>query len=186
MPTKSPDYLSALDVAPDGTRFDLLPPHVTNALKGREFVVFRVPDDASDTVACTERFGIPLENGANTIIVRFKKGGAEYFAAVVGLTSTRIDVNGAVRRALGAARISFAPREDSVAGSGMEYGGITAFGLPSDWPVLVDTAVMDRESIVMGAGVRAAKLLLSPSALLTIPGVSVTSLAKQRSSVEQA
>lgn len=105
---------------------------------------------------------------------------------MVGLTSTRIDVNGAVRRALGAARISFAPREDSVAGSGMEYGGITAFGLPSDWPVLVDTAVMDRESIVMGAGVRAAKLLLSPSALLTIPGVSVTSLAKQRSSVEQA
>jgi prolyl-tRNA editing enzyme YbaK/EbsC (Cys-tRNA(Pro) deacylase) len=97
----------------------------------------------------------------------------------VALASTRIDVNGAVRRALGASRISFAPREDSVAGSGMEYGGITAFGLPSDWPVLVDAAVVDRQSIVMGAGVRAAKLLLSPSTLLAIPGVSVIALAKQ-------
>lgn len=176
---QSPSYLSALDVVLDAARSDLLPAQVANSLNCQDFIVFSVPDDASDTAACTERFGIPLDDGANTIVVRFKKDGGEHFAAVVALASTRIDVNGATRRALGAKRISFASREDAVAGSGMEYGGITAFGLPAHWPVLVDSAVMDRQSVVMGAGIRAAKLLLSPSTLLVIPRVSVVALATQ-------
>ena len=30
---------------------------------------------------------------------------------------------------------------DAVALTGMEFGGITALGVPADWPVLVDAAV---------------------------------------------
>lgn len=178
----SPDYLPALDVVPDAARVELLPTQVTRSLSGLDFVVFNVPDDASDTAECSARFGIPLDDGANTIVLRFKKDGGEHFAAVVSLGSTRIDVNGATRRALGAQRISFASREQAIDGTGMEFGGITAFGLPPDWPVLIDSAVMDRETIVMGAGIRAAKLLIPPSALLALPNVAVVALAKQEPS----
>ena len=58
----------------------------------------------------------------------------------------------------------------------MAFGGITAYGLPADWPVLVDAAVMTREQVVMGAGVREAKLLLDPQLLACLPNVKVLPL----------
>ena len=95
---------------------------------------------------------------------------------MVSLGSRRLDVNGAVKAHLGAKKVSFADRETATALTGMEFGGITAFGLPDDWRVLVDAAVMERSEIVMGAGVRAAKLLLSPGVLTTLPRVEVAEL----------
>ena len=154
----------------------LLPAHVIAALPAGGVGVFRVDDDASDTAAFSERYGFGLEDCANTIVLRFKKGGAEHFAAVVSLGSVRLDINGAVKAALGAQRLSFAKREDAVERSAMEFGGITAFGLPADWPVLVDEAVMTREQVVMGAGIRQAKLLLAPDVLRALPAVQVAPL----------
>jgi len=154
----------------------LLPAHVIAALPADGVGVFRVDDDASDTAAFSKRYGFGLEDCANTIVLRFKKGGAEHFAAVVSLGSVRLDINGAVKAALGAQRLSFAKREDAVERSAMEFGGITAFGLPADWPVLVDEAVMTREQVVMGAGIRQAKLLLAPELLRSLPAVQVASL----------
>ncbi|WP_109476972.1 YbaK/EbsC family protein [Paraburkholderia sp. C35] len=174
----TPDYLSRLDLLPEAERFVRLPNRVAHSLDGQDVMVFNVPDDASDTDACRARFGIPVEDNANTIILRFRKDGAEHLAAVVALAGKRIDVNGAARRTLAASRISFASRDEAVDASGMEYGGITAFGVPVDWPILVDTAVLERQTIVMGAGIREAKLLLAPSVLLTLSNVSVVAVAK--------
>ena len=50
--------------------------------------------------------------------------------------------------------------DDAVALSGMEYGGITPIGLPADWPVLVDSAVLERDVVVIGSGLRRSKLAL--------------------------
>jgi prolyl-tRNA editing enzyme YbaK/EbsC (Cys-tRNA(Pro) deacylase) len=94
----------------------------------------------------------------------------------VTLGSLRLDVNGAVKAVLGAKRISFAQREIATEQSAMEFGGITAFGLPASWRVLVDAAVMDRRQIVMGAGVREAKLLLAPAVLAQLDTVEVAQL----------
>jgi prolyl-tRNA editing enzyme YbaK/EbsC (Cys-tRNA(Pro) deacylase) len=152
----APDLLAAGDLA------GVLPEHVIAGLPAEGVGVFRVDDDASDTAAFSARYGFGLEDCANTIVLRFKKGGAEHFAAVVSLGSQRLDINGAVKAALGAQRVSFAKREEAVERSAMEFGGITAFGLPADWPVLVDEAVMARAQVVMGAGIRQAKLLLAP------------------------
>jgi prolyl-tRNA editing enzyme YbaK/EbsC (Cys-tRNA(Pro) deacylase) len=161
-----------------GERAGLLPPHVLADLPAEGVGVFRVDDDASDTAAFSARYGFGLEDCANTIVLRFKKGGAEHYAAVVSLGSQRLDINGAVKAALGAQRLSFAKREDAVALSAMEFGGITAFGLPADWPVLVDEAVMTREQVVMGAGVRRAKLLLAPALLNSLQTVQVAALTQ--------
>ena len=89
---------------------------------------------------------------------------------MVNLGSRRLDVNGAVKALLGARRLSFAAREVATELTGMQFGGITAFGLPEGMPLLVDAAVFERPLVVMGAGVRETKLLLSPALLKDLPG----------------
>lgn len=153
-----------------------LPAHVIEQLPAHGITVCAVTDDASDTAAFSARYGFGLEDCANTIVIRYKKDAGEHYAALVSLGSRRLDINGAVKAALGAQRLSFAKREAAVEHSQMEFGGITAFGLPADWRVLVDAAVMDRAQIVMGAGVRAAKLLMSPDVLRQWPRCEVAAL----------
>jgi len=55
----------------------------------------------------------------------------------------------------------------------MEYGGITPFGLPEHWRLLVDEHVLDIELAVVGSGVRRSKLLLSGRVLGLLPGSEV-------------
>lgn len=86
--------------------------------------------------------------------------------------------NGAVKALLGARRLSFAAREVATELTGMQFGGITAFGLPEGMPLLVDAAVFERPLVVMGAGVRETKLLLSPALLKDLPGVVVAELSE--------
>jgi prolyl-tRNA editing enzyme YbaK/EbsC (Cys-tRNA(Pro) deacylase) len=109
-------------------------------------------------------------------VIRYKKDGTEQYASIVTLGSLRLDINGAVKAHLGAQRLSFAKREVAVEHSGMEFGGITAFGVPDDWRILVDAAVMEREQVVMGAGVRAAKLLLAPAVLRSLRNCEIAPL----------
>lgn len=138
--------------------------------------VFAVAEDASDTAAFAARYDVPPEDCANTLVLRYRQDGAEHHAAVVSLASRRLDVNGAVRALIGTRKLSFADREAATALTGMEFGGITAFGLPAGWRILVDAAVMARPEVVMGAGVRVLKLLLAPRLLETLPGLTVAAL----------
>jgi prolyl-tRNA editing enzyme YbaK/EbsC (Cys-tRNA(Pro) deacylase) len=89
------------------------------------------------------------------------------------LATTRADVNGVVRKRLDARKASFAPMEDAVTLTGMEFGGITPIGLPEGWPVFVDRAVLDRDVVVIGSGLRRSKLALPSSALTELPAVEV-------------
>jgi prolyl-tRNA editing enzyme YbaK/EbsC (Cys-tRNA(Pro) deacylase) len=82
-------------------------------------------------------------------------------------------VNGVVRRRLEARKASFAPMEDAVTLTGMEYGGITPIGLPAAWPVLIDAAVLERDVVVIGSGLRRSKLALSAASLPTLPQAEV-------------
>ena len=149
---------------------------VLAALPPTGVTVFTVSEDASDTAAFSARYGFALDDCANTIVLRYRQGGVDRHAGVVSLGSRRLDVNGAVRAHLGAKKASFASRDDATALTGMEFGGITAFGLPEGWRVLVDAAVTERAEVVMGAGLRAAKLLLRPAVLTALPGVEVAAL----------
>ncbi|MEI5996739.1 hypothetical protein H3V53_05845 [Paraburkholderia bengalensis] len=172
----SHEPLQKLDIIAPEQLAAQLPAHVAASVEGRDIVVFSVTDDASDTAAFSARYGFPMEDCANTIVVRYKKDGGEHLAALVSLGSLRLDVNGAVKAALGAKRISFAQREIATEQSAMEFGGITAFGLPMSWRVLVDAAVMERQQVVMGAGIREAKLLLAPAVLKELENVEVAPL----------
>lgn len=161
-----------LKLEPALDRADLLAEPVAEAIRGwggdEPFQVAPIDPELADTAAFCERYGVPLEASANCVIVAGRRGGAVRFAACVVLATTRADVNGVVRRHLEARKASFAPQDEAVTRTGMEFGGITPFGLPADWPVLVDAAVVERPDVVVGSGVRRSKLVVPGSVLAEI------------------
>jgi prolyl-tRNA editing enzyme YbaK/EbsC (Cys-tRNA(Pro) deacylase) len=106
-------------------------------------------------------------------VVAGRRGQDTRLAACVVLATTRADVNGVVRRRLDARKASFAPMDLAVSETGMEYGGITPLGLPAQWPVYVDLAVMERPYVVVGSGLRRSKLVVATSVLAEVPGAEV-------------
>ncbi|WP_208230795.1 YbaK/EbsC family protein [Brenneria izadpanahii] len=129
-----------------------IPAHVLQHITRLSLKAFIVDSEASDTSVFSERYGYPLETCANTLILKFKKHGAEAYAAAVCTGARRLDINGAVKQLLAAQRISFARMEKSTELTGMVPGGITVFGLPAAWPVLIDNAVLQQPALVMGGG----------------------------------
>jgi prolyl-tRNA editing enzyme YbaK/EbsC (Cys-tRNA(Pro) deacylase) len=140
--------------------------------------VAEIDPELADTAAFCERYGMPLETSANCVVLAAKRGGEVSYAACLVLATQRADVNGVVRRHLGARKISFAPMEEAVGLTGMEYGGITPFGLPAGWPVLVDKAVVDTPSVVVGSGLRRSKLYVPGALVGGLPGAEVLALTK--------
>ena len=127
----------------------------------------------ADTAAFCERYGVAMDASANCVVVKGKRAGEERFAACLVLATTRADVNGTVRRRLDVRSASFAPMDEAVAYTGMDYGGITPIGLPDGWPILVDAAVAASPEVVIGGGVRSSKLFLPGGALLELPGADL-------------
>jgi prolyl-tRNA editing enzyme YbaK/EbsC (Cys-tRNA(Pro) deacylase) len=167
--------LGTLDWHPAADRPDLLGPPVAAALPGLagQVWVAAIDDDLADTAAFTEAYDVPPEASANCVVVAARRAGQTTMAACLVLATTRADVNGLVRRHLGARKASFAPQDVAVAETGMAYGGITPLGLPAGWPVLVDAAVAAADLVVIGSGTRGSKLAVPGALLAALPGAEV-------------
>ena len=135
--------------------------------------VAAIDPDLADTAAFCEHYGVPLEESANCVVIAARRGGETTYAACLITAVTRADVNGVARRRLGARKASFAPVDDALAATGMEYGGITPIGLPPDWPVLIDAAVARQPHVIIGSGIRGAKLRLPGPLLASLPAAEV-------------
>lgn len=135
--------------------------------------VTEIDPGLADTAAFCERYGVAPDASANCVVVKGKRGGDVRFAACMVLATTRADVNGVVRKRLDVRSASFAPMDEAVEITRMEYGGITPIGLPSGWPILVDAAVAAAPEVVIGGGVRGSKLFLPGRALLALPGAEL-------------
>ncbi|MGZ4703058.1 MAG: YbaK/EbsC family protein [Ilumatobacteraceae bacterium] len=141
-----------------------------------------VPCDPAlaDTAAFCEAYGYSPDDSANTIIV-VGKGEVQRPVACVVLASSRLDVNGVVRRRLGVRKASFASADETMQLTGMEIGGVTAFALPDGLPIWIDSAVMARERIILGGGSRSIKVLTPPSTLALLNNATVVDdLARPR------
>ena len=156
---------------------ELLAPAVHKALLtwpgAAEVRVAAIDPALADTAAFCERYGVAPEESANCVVVAAKRGGDTSYAACMVTATTRADVNGLVRRHLGARKASFGPVDTVTSLTAMEYGGITPIGLPAGWPVLVDAAVAKLGSIVIGSGIRGSKLWLPGRLLADLPGAEV-------------
>jgi prolyl-tRNA editing enzyme YbaK/EbsC (Cys-tRNA(Pro) deacylase) len=173
-------HIGSLTAVPALDRPDLLGPSVAAALVGldgklavADIGVAEIDPALADTAAFCERYGVASNESANCVIVAGRRGGETRMAACMVLATTRADVNGLVKRELDVRKASFAPMDQAVEMTGMEYGGITPIGLPADWPVFVDAAVAQTSRVIIGSGVRRSKLTLPGAALASLPGAVV-------------
>ncbi|MER5769324.1 YbaK/EbsC family protein [Streptomyces sp. NPDC001985] len=160
---------------------DLLPPPVAAAVGGwtgdvpvDQLIFVDTDPSIADTAVFAEHHGPELlDTSANCVVVAGKRGSEVTLAACVVLSRTRVDVNGAVRRHLGARKASFASMETAIGATAMEYGGITPVGLPAGWPLLLDSAVVDAPWVLIGSGNRRGKLIVPGKALAGLPGAEI-------------
>ncbi|WP_226344693.1 YbaK/EbsC family protein [Agilicoccus flavus] len=142
--------------------------------------VARIDPSLADTAAFCEAYDVAPEASANCVVVHGRRGERETYAAVMVLATDRADVNKTVRKELDVRKVSFADQADAQERTGMLQGGITPVGLPDGWPILVDQAVVDAGPVVIGGGVRDAKILLTGAALAALPNARVLPLALPR------
>lgn len=169
------------DVRPAPEALDLLITPVADAVRGwsgtvpaDEVLLVDTDPQWADTATFVEHYGQDiLEQSANCVVVAGKRGGEASLAACLVLSHTRVDVNGVVRRQLGARKASFAPMDTATGETGMEYGGITPIGLPAAWPLLVDAAVVDLPYVLIGSGRRRGKLIVPGKAFAELPNAVV-------------
>jgi prolyl-tRNA editing enzyme YbaK/EbsC (Cys-tRNA(Pro) deacylase) len=139
---------------------------------GVPYEVMPIDPDFADTGAFCARYGIPLENSANTIIVASKKEPRQYCACLVNATR-KLDVNHTVKRLMGVSRVSFASADETKALTGMMIGGVTVFALPPDLPIYVDDHLMSLDWVIVGGGSRSTKIKTSPEVFRRIPNATI-------------
>ena len=173
-----PTPRGTLDWSPATDRPELMAPPVAAAVQDvPDAMVAPIDPDLADTAALCDAYDVSLGASANCVLVAGRRGGVTKYAAVMVLATHRADINNIVRRHLDVRKISFAPHDDAVSLTGMEFGGITPFGLPEGWAVLVDDAVVTAGEVVVGSGIRGSKLLVTGEDLLRLSGAERLVLA---------
>ena len=174
--------MGSLKLEPAQARLDLLAAPVAAALEvwpaeapidADQVMVAPIDPDLADTAAFCAAYDVAPQESANCVVVAGRREGIVRYAACVILATTRADVNGVVRRFLDVRKASFAPMDEAVRLTGMEYGGITPIGLPESWPVLVDARVVATPHVIIGSGVRHSKIAIAGPALGALPGAQV-------------
>ncbi len=147
---------------------------VVDAARATGFDVDVVPcdPDLADTAAFCEAYGYGLDQSANAIVV-VGKGDPRLYVCCLVLATTRLDVNGVVRKRLGRKKASFASADETAEMTGMQIGGVTPYGLPAGLPIWIDGRVMACERVIVGGGSRDRKLLVPPTSLAALPGAEV-------------
>ena len=148
------------------------------ANKLTEIHVSEIDPTLSDTAAFCEHYQIIEKHAVNCVIIEAERADQVWYAACMIPASKRADVNGIIRKELGAKKVSFAPMDKATGLTNMEYGAINPIGLPDDWPILIDTDVVGNDEVIIGSGVRGSKLLIKGKLLATLPNAKVLGLAK--------
>jgi prolyl-tRNA editing enzyme YbaK/EbsC (Cys-tRNA(Pro) deacylase) len=167
-----------LTFVPVAQAVDLVGEPVRQQLPADGLWVSAIDADLADTGAFCEHYDVALDISANCVVVEARRAERVWFAACVVLATTRADVNGIVRKHLGARKISFAPMDSALSLTGMQYGGITPVGLPADWPILIDLNVVDQERVIIGSGIRGSKLLAATEVLASLSNAEVLAITK--------
>ena len=139
---------------------------------GAFYEIVRIDPAFANTAAFCREYGYAEDISANCIVVASKTDPPRYAACLV-LATTRLDVNGTVRRLMGVRKASFAPAEATVELTGMLPDGVTPFGLPADVPLYVDDRVVRHDQVIVGGGSRSLKLLVATQAFRAMPQAQV-------------
>jgi prolyl-tRNA editing enzyme YbaK/EbsC (Cys-tRNA(Pro) deacylase) len=138
---------------------------------GVEYEMVPCDPELADTAAFCAHYGWNTGDSANTIVVQSRDTPPRFVACVL-LATTRLDVNGTVRRRLGR-KCSFADADQVARLTGMSLGGVTAVALPPDLPLWIDPRVLERHRVILGGGSRHWKLVAAPAFLTALPNAEV-------------
>jgi prolyl-tRNA editing enzyme YbaK/EbsC (Cys-tRNA(Pro) deacylase) len=144
----------------------------TAAATGVGFEIVPCDPALADTAEFCAAYGYRPDQSANAIVVVGKSEPRVYAACLV-LATTRLDVNGVVRRRFGVKKASFASSDETTEITGMQIGGVTPYGLPPGLPIWIDSRVMACDQVIVGGGSRNRKLLVPPASLAALPGAEV-------------
>jgi prolyl-tRNA editing enzyme YbaK/EbsC (Cys-tRNA(Pro) deacylase) len=139
---------------------------------GVSYEVVEIDPEFADTAAFCEKYGFPLENSANTIIVASKRKPKTFTASVVRATH-RIDVNHVVKPMMDVGKVSFARSGETAELTGMMIGGVTVLALPPEIPIYVDRGLMTLDYIILGGGSRSIKIKISPEIFRSVPNAEI-------------
>ncbi|HEX8155615.1 MAG TPA: YbaK/EbsC family protein [Thermoanaerobaculia bacterium] len=159
----------------------ILDPQVAATLDalGFQYEVLACDPSLADTAEFCAHYGISPEEACNAIVVAKKTTPREYVACLVRADS-RLDVNHRVSEAVAFKRLSFASAEETAALSGMMIGGVTIIGLPPSVPILIDSRVLERDTVILGGGNRSSKIRLDPKQLERLPNARIAQIAVPR------
>jgi prolyl-tRNA editing enzyme YbaK/EbsC (Cys-tRNA(Pro) deacylase) len=135
--------------------------------------VVEIDPDLSDTAATQRAYGLTMETLANCVIVTGKREGVIRTAACLVPASTRANINGLVPPRLDVRKASFLERTLAIEQTGMEFGGITPIGLPTGWPIFVDSRIPEIPLVIVGSGIRRSKLIVPGELFARLPGALI-------------
>jgi prolyl-tRNA editing enzyme YbaK/EbsC (Cys-tRNA(Pro) deacylase) len=171
------NVIGTLETVPALHRPGLLAAPVVEALQTydwrAEVQVAEIDPELADTAAFCAAYDVPPEVSANCVVVGGRRAGDERLAACLVLATTRADVNSVVRRRLDVRKASFLATDEAVSRTAMEFGGITVFGLPKAWPLLVDSRVPELPYAIVGSGIRRSKLVVPGSRLAEVTNAEI-------------
>ena len=124
---------------------------------GVPYEIVEIDPAFADTAAFCEKYGYGLDVSGNTIIVASKKEPKQYAACLV-LANTRLDVNHAVKRLMGASRVSFASADETMALTGMQIGGVGMGVMEGFASFMAEAAMKNSAKARMGDGVKIGKV----------------------------
>lgn len=152
------DLTSALEAS--GARYELLPHARTET-----------------ALAKAEALGLDADDVAKTLVVKTPAG----YARAVLPASRRIDLRKLARLLeVGAKRIHLASEEDLARDyPEFELGAVPPFGGGRSDPVVVDTRLAERTSLVLDAGTHAQSLRMQAADLLRLTDATVADICKE-------
>lgn len=138
-----------------------------------EIMVAEIDPQYMNGLALSEHYGGNPDDGANCVVVVGKRGETRTTAAVLVPVGYRADLNGLVCEKLEAKKVSMAPLDAVLEETGMEYGSITPVGLPDSYRILIDSRLMQKDTILVGGGKQISKLLVPTNYFATLSNVEI-------------
>lgn len=149
--------------------FDYIKQHDTDS----NIKVAEINPDFADGESLNREYGIDYEEMLNCLVVEGSRGEDKYYAALLVPYGKKAKTNATVKRPLGASKVGFADLNQVLEATKMEFGSITPVGLPSDWLILMDSQILEKDQVVVGGGFVQSKLLIPTQLLASLPNIQV-------------
>ncbi|MFA5603114.1 MAG: YbaK/EbsC family protein, partial [Bacilli bacterium] len=137
------------------------------------FLVAEIDPKYINGIDVCEKYNVNPKCGGNCLIVDGIRGDNKTRVALLVPVGYRYDMNGVVRKQINARMVSVAPLEEVLKETKMEYGSIGPIGLPSNYLIYVDSLLLNKDRIIVGSGIKKAKLSIPTSIFKSLPNVIV-------------